>query len=356
MQHRLDALRAATAAAGADVLLVTALHDVRWACGFTGSNALLVVTPGAAYLVTDGRYDAQARAEATGVHVHVPGYDLVGHVADAALVPEGARVAVQAEALSLARMAELRAALPGRAWIDTDGLTAPLVARKEPGEVEKIAAAQRITEAVFEAACAFIRPGQTEQEVAAMLVYEHLSRGCQRMSFDPIVASGPNGALPHARPTGRRLERGDVVVIDMGGVLDGYASDMTRTVALGEPADPDARDVYALVLEAQQAAIRAARPGLTGVDLDAAARTVIAAAGYGPQFAHGLGHGIGLQTHEWPRASYTNPDPLPEGTCVTIEPGIYLEGRFGVRIEDIVHLHGGGCTNLTRADKAFRVL
>lgn len=339
--------------AAADAVLLTFLPDVRWACGFTGSSGLLLVLPDGAHFVTDGRYDAQARAEVHRAAVHVPGYDLIGPLPG--LVPDGARVALQPEHVTLAQRAELEERLPGRRFVSVPHLMPPRVAVKEAWEVDRIVRAQRITEAVFEEVCALLRPGLTERAVAAEIVHGHLRRGCSRMAFDPIVASGPNGALPHARPTDRVLEAGDLVVLDMGGVVDGYASDMTRTVALGEPGE-EARRVYAVVREAQAAAIAAARAGMTGAELDGIARAVIAHHGYGDEFAHGLGHGIGLQTHEWPRVSFTNPAPLPAGACVTIEPGVYLDGRFGVRIEDIVHLRADGCTNLTHADTALRVL
>jgi len=352
---RLAALLDAVQDVGADALVVSFLPDIRWATGFTGSNGLVVILPDAAHLVTDGRYAEQARAEASGVAVHAPGYDLIGFVAAQGWLLPGLRVAVQADHVAVATMRAWRLAFPGVEWVETAGLAEPIVAVKTDAEVAQIVAAQRITESVFEDVCGLIRPGVTEQELAAEIVVRHLRRGCERMAFDPIVASGPNGARPHQRPTDREMRRGDAVVLDMGGVLGGYASDMTRTVFVGE-ASVEQRHVYGVVLEAQEAAVRAARGGMTGAALDGIARSVIARHHYGEHFAHGLGHGIGLQTHEWPRVSYTNAEPLPVGACVTVEPGVYLEGRFGVRIEDIVHLHGDGCTNLTRADKALRVL
>jgi len=170
------------------------------------------------------------------------------------------------------------------------------------------------------------------------------------MSFDPIVASGPNSALPHARPTSRMVEIGDVVVIDMGGFVDGYASDMTRTLVVGEPS-MDVVDTYHAVLEAQRAALEAARGGMTSKDLDAAARSVLEYHGLAENFSHGLGHGLGLQIHEWPRVSKHSDDTLPVGTVITIEPGVYLNGNFGIRIEDIIVLQEEGCENLTRSPK-----
>jgi Xaa-Pro aminopeptidase len=191
--------------------------------------------------------------------------------------------------------------------------------------------------------------------VAAEIVYQHLQRGAARMSFDPIVAGGEHGAIPHNRPTGRVLKQGDMVVLDFGCVIDGYASDMTRTVALGEPG-ASARAVYDVVLDAQERAIDAVHAGMSTKALDRVARDTITEAGYGEYFGHGLGHGIGLQTHEWPRLSYHVDDELPEGATVTIEPGIYLPGQFGVRIEDIVVVRDGGCQNLTSSPKSLIVL
>jgi Xaa-Pro aminopeptidase len=191
--------------------------------------------------------------------------------------------------------------------------------------------------------------------VAAEIVYQHLQRGAARMSFDPIVASGEHGALPHQRPTDHALRPGDMVVLDFGCVLEGYASDMTRTIALGEPGET-ARTVYNVVLEAQERAIGAVHAGLSTQALDGVARDTITAAGYGAYFSHGLGHGIGLQTHEWPRISYHVDDQLPEGAVITIEPGIYLPDQFGVRIEDIVVVRADGCENLTASPKSLIVL
>lgn len=212
--------------------------------------------------------------------------------------------------------------------------------------------AQAVTDAVFEHLLEFIKPGMQEQEIAAEIVYQHLSRGAERMSFDPIVASGPNAALPHGRPTSKRLQQGELVLVDMGCFVDGYASDMTRTIAIGEPGD-EARAVYNLVLDAQERAIESAHGGIASADLDDAARSVIAAGGYGDYFSHGLGHGVGLQIHEWPRVSYHVDYTLPVGAAVTIEPGIYLPDRIGVRIEDLIILREDGCDNLTASPKSL---
>lgn len=355
MSNVLNQLRARLDELGVEALLLTAAHDLRWATGFTGSNGLLLVTRAYAHFMTDSRYGDQAAREVKGAEVHVPGYDLIGHLADARLIAEGARVAVPSDVLTLATYDDLQRRLASVTFVPVRELTAALVAVKTPAEVDKIRAAQRVTEAVFEEIVAQIRPGVSEREISAAIVYGHLRRGAERMAFEPIVGSGPNGARPHARAGDRRIEAGDLVVIDMGGVLDGYASDMTRTVAVGEPG-AEARAVYEIVLEAQRAALAAARPGMPSSTLDAAARDVIAEAGYAAFFGHSLGHGIGLQTHEWPTVSFRSDAPLPAGAVVTIEPGIYLPERFGVRIEDIIVLREGGCENLTHTPKELLVL
>ena len=355
MNHRLEKIRGLLRAHDADAALVTFLPDVRWACGFTGSNGILLVLPDAAHFVTDGRYRTQAEAEVRGATVHVPGYDLFGHVAGAGLFGGAQTTLLQAEHVTLAGMNRLEELFPEMAWRPMERMLAAFVAEKEPEEIARIRRAQRITDEVFAEILGVIRPGMTEREVAAEIVYGHLRRGAERMAFDPIVAAGPNGALPHARPSDRKLGVGDLVVLDFGGVRDGYASDMTRTVAVGEPG-AEARKVYDVVREAQTRALEAARAGMPSKALDAVAREVIAAAGYGDCFTHSLGHGIGLQTHEWPSVSFRTDEPLPENAAVTIEPGIYLPGRFGVRIEDIVVLRADGCENLTGAPKDLIVL
>lgn len=355
MSHRLDTVRARLDALDVDAALVTFLPDIRWAVGFTGSNGLLIVTRQTAHLVTDGRYATQAQAEVEGAEVHAPGYRLFEHVAEEGLLGEAELVAVQGDHLTVAELDRLRVLMQELRFQPVSDLFVEAVAAKTEAEIEQVRVAQAVTDAVFEHLLPMVRPGVSEQELAAEIVYQHLRRGCERAAFDPIVASGPNGALPHARATRRTLRAGDLVVIDMGGVLGGYASDMTRTVALGEP-DAEALRVYQVVLDAQQAALDLAAAGRTGRDLDQAARQVIEAAGLGEFFPHSLGHGVGLQTHEWPRLSSRTADVLPAGATVSVEPGVYLPERFGVRIEDLIVLREGGHENLTASPKELLVL
>ncbi|NBB99779.1 MAG: M24 family metallopeptidase [Bacteroidetes bacterium] len=345
----------------ADAALISFLPDIRWACGFTGSNGLLFVRRAAeaagleAHFVTDGRYTVQAQEEVTEATVHVPGYQLFPYLVKEGFFDGIERLLFQADHVSVAQRDTWAGQTADVRWIGAQEILTRAVAQKTAQEIEHIRAAQLITEEVFSFLLQHIQPGVTEREVAAQIVYQHINRGADKLSFDPIVAAGPRGALPHARPTDRPIASGELVVIDMGCFLNGYASDMTRTVAVGEPGK-EARNVYATVRRAQEAAIEVARAGISSDALDAVARDVIEEAGYGDFFSHGLGHGLGLQVHEWPRLSYHVSYPLPADAAVTIEPGIYLPERFGVRIEDIVVLRDSSCVNLTTAPKNLIVI
>lgn len=339
---RVDAIRELIRDRGVDGAIISRLTDIRWACGFTGSNGLLIVLPDRAHFVTDGRYTTQAAREVEGAQVHIAPADLETYITEHHFLP--ASVLFQADDLTFARVERLKAS--GGALTPASGLLARVVSQKSEDEIARIRRAQAITEATFDHLLNVIRPGLTEKEVAAEIVYDQLRRGAERMSFEPIVAAGANGALPHARPSDRPISHGDMIVLDFGCVVDGYASDMTRTIAVGEP-DEEAVRAYEIVLEAKRTAIARARPGMLARDLDAVARSVIGEAGLGSYFNHGLGHGVGLQTHEWPRVSHSSDDVLPESAVITIEPGVYLPEAFGIRIEDMIVLRRDGAEVLT---------
>lgn len=339
----------------AEALVITAMPDIRWACGFTGSNGILIAHPDRLIFLSDGRYTEQAHREVQNSEIHTPGYTLWEYIEEEGLLDDVSSVAVQADKVTVQTLHGWRERFPEITWEEGSGLLTTHRGSKSAAEVGKLRAAQEITDTVFDEICEWIKPGVTEQEVSAEIVYRHLLHGADKMSFDPIVASGPNGALPHARPSDRVLREGELVVIDMGCFLNGYASDMTRTIALGEPSD-EARRVYNIVLEAQEAALQSARSGLTGTDLDDIARQIIKEAGYDDYFGHGLGHGVGLEIHEWPRLSYHVTHDLPAGAAVTVEPGIYLPDKFGVRIEDLIILHPDGHENLTQSPKTLQVI
>ena len=303
------------------------------------------MTESAVHFVTDGRYTSQARAEVDGADVHVADGALAAWAGEHGLFDGASRAVVQAEHVTLAASDDLRKAFHVDLVAVRD-LLSVAVASKTEAEIEAVRRAQALTCEVFDAILPYLAPGMSEQDIAAEIVYQHLKRGASAMSFEPIVAAGPHGALPHARPSSRTLNPGDLVVIDMGGVLDGFCSDLTRTVAIGEPGEVE-RAAYETVRTAQRTAIDAAEAGMTGRDLDAAARTVIEADGLGEYFTHSLGHGVGIEVHEWPRLSQQVAHVLPPGATVTIEPGVYLPERFGIRIEDVIVLREGGCENLT---------
>lgn len=340
---------------GAQAALITRLPDIRWACRFSGTNGILLVLTDGAHFITDGRYDAQARAEVQEAQVHIPGYDLYGFAASEGLLQGASRVIIQADHLDLATFGRLQELFRGVVWVPVEQLLSALVAVKSDEAVDRIRRAQQLTDHVFEEIQAFIKPGVPEHEIAAEIVYRHLRGGATQMSFEPIVASGPNGALPHARASGRLLQEGELIVLDFGCVLDGYVSDMTRTVALGDPG-AEAKRVYGIVQEAQRQAVEAAHGGMVSSELDKVARDIISEHGFGPYFSHSLGHGVGLEVHEWPGVTYRSDAVLPVGAVVTVEPGIYLPGRFGVRIEDMVVLQENGCEVLTRSPKELLIL
>lgn len=356
MANRVSQVRQRVEEYDVDAVLLSALPSIRWATGFTGTNGLLFVTADVSLFVTDGRYREQARQEVDGADVIVATNGLMTAIVEEGYLDAVERVAFQADDVTVQKYRQLQKNCADTEWVPKTMILTRQVGRKEEQEVRQIRRAQSVTEDVFDHVLDTVKPGDSEQEVAAEITYHHLRKGAEKMAFDPIVASGRNGAYPHARPTDRTLREGDVVVIDMGCIFDGYASDMTRMVAIGEPS-PDVRNAYEIVRRAQERALNHAHAGMTGKEVDALARDVIEEGGLGDYFSHGLGHGIGLQVHEWPRVSYSVEEELPEGVCVTIEPGVYIpEKGFGIRIEDIVVLQNEGCRNLTSTSKALPII
>ena len=345
MQH-LEVVRRLAADARSDAVLVTYGPDVAWACGFTGSNGVLVVAETGAHLVTDGRYTTQAAEQVRGAEVHITQDPLPTAVGVLRLLGAAMRVVVQGDHLTVSDLARYEAACSGVSFLPVDAFLAEARATKTEGEVAAVARAQALTCSILTSVLPLLRVGTAEHEIAAELTVRHLRAGCSAMSFEPIVASGPRGALPHARPSDRRIEAGDLVVLDVGGVLDGSCSDLTRTVAVGEPGD-EARRAYAAVGRAQSAGIAAIHAGVSGAVVDAAARAVLESAGLGSYFSHSLGHGVGTEVHEWPRLSGQADHVLPFGATVTVEPGVYLPGRFGIRTENIVAVRASGAEDLT---------
>lgn len=348
---RAAAARALLARERLDALLVLDLLNVRYLCGFTGSNGLLVLLPGRGVLFTDSRYTLQARQETRGVEV-VEAADL-DRAAAALLGRVGASyVGFQPTSLTVARRSRL-GRLMAADLVEVGSGVDRLRIRKGEDEVGKLTAAARLAEEALAAAARHLRPGATEAELALAFQIASLKRGAEALAFDTIVAGGPRGALPHARPTDRRFREGDLVVVDFGVRLDGYCSDETVTLPVGpvDAVDERARGVYEIVYQAQRAALEALRPGVPLADVDRAARDVIRAAGYGDRFGHGTGHGVGLAVHEAPTVSSRSDDVAEAGAVVTVEPGIYLPGEFGVRLEDTVRVTPGGYERITSVPK-----
>jgi Xaa-Pro aminopeptidase len=353
---------AAAKAAGVDALLVTHLPDVRWLCGFTGSNAALVVA-GRPVLFTDGRYTEQAKAEAAGVRVVISA-KAAGVAACEWMAEAGVRRCGfddgNTTVAALTGMKKVGSGKTGRLTFKPVGwLVAKLRWVKDADEIATMRAAAALGCELFERILTFMQPGMAESAVAAELEQAARLAGAERMSFETIVASGVRSALPHGRATSAKLPRRGFCTLDFGVVLGGYCSDMTRTVHFGR-AQTGERKTYDAVLEAQEAGVAAVRAGVVTSDVDEAARGVLRRAGLDQWFTHSTGHGVGLEIHEGPRLAKSRPgaregapETLKSGMIVTIEPGVYMPGKFGVRIEDTVLVTRTGCEILTPCTKAW---
>ncbi len=334
-----------------DRMLVTNLVNVSYLTGFTGTNGACVCGPDARLLLTDFRYTERAAEEAEGWEVVTVEGDWLGGIAERL----SGRVGFEDDQMSVRTRERLGEVLPDGVELVAAGGTVEKLRRvKDAGELASIAAAAELADGVWRWSLERGMAGRTEREVARAAETRIRELGADP-SFPAIVAAGPNGALPHAEPGEREIERGELVVFDMGARLDGYCSDGTRTFATGEPGD-EARAVYETVREAQAAALDAVTAGAGGEAVDAVARTLIEEAGHGERFGHGLGHGVGLEVHEAPRVSHRSEDTLEAGEVVTIEPGIYLPGRLGVRIEDLVVVTENGHRNLSRLPKELQIV
>jgi Xaa-Pro aminopeptidase len=359
---RADRLREQLDGAGCDALVVSHLTNVRYLSGFTGTNGTLVVTPGGLTLLTDPRYDLRAADElaAAGVDASL----LIARTSDEhrdalrRVLAGTSRVGLEADHVSWAdqrRYAEHW--LPDIELVPASGLVEELRAVKDPGEVARIEAAADIADDALAATRHLLEEPErelpTEAGFAAALDTEVRRLGAADVSFPTIVAAGPNGARPHHEPGARRVEPGDLVILDFGALVDGYHSDMTRTLVAGglERLDDERARMLEVVTAAQAAGVAAVRAGRDASEVDAACREVIAEAGWADAFVHGTGHGVGLDIHEAPRVSTAPGATLLDGHVVTVEPGVYLPGLGGVRVEDTVVVTPTGCRALTRAPK-----
>ena len=350
-----EELRSLLLEAPYDALVLTSEISRRYATGFHSTAGAVYLSAKQAVFFTDFRYVEAARAAIGDFEVREIGGKSYTAAINELIGQDGVKkVALEDRMLTYAEYMSWASALHATAMRLEDGVERLRVC-KEDDEVHKIVAAQRIAEQALEEVLNDIRVGATEKEIAARLTYLMLHYGAENMSFDPIVVSGANSSKPHGVPTGKQIEAGDFVTMDFGCIVDGYCSDMTRTVAVGHVTD-EMQAVYDTVLNAQLAGIAACKAGVTGRAVDAAGRKVIEDAGYGDAFGHGFGHGVGLEIHEAPTAGPRGEAPLPAGSIVTAEPGIYLPGKFGVRIEDMLYVIEDGCINLTEAPKQLVIL
>jgi Xaa-Pro aminopeptidase len=352
MSSRADRVGANLAERELDALLVTNMANVRWLSGFTGTNAACLVAADRRLFFTDFRYVSQAGEQVHDFELVRSRPDLLGTVAE----EMSGRVGFEDASLSVRSHAKLQEAAPdGVELVAASGLVEDLREVKDGRELDAIRAAASISDRVFEELAERGVGDRTERRIAFELEVRMRELGADDRSFPAIVASGAHAALPHAAPRDRPVELGALLIVDMGCVVDGYCSDCTRTFATGQ-LDSEAQAIYKLVLDAQQAALAAVAPGAARRAVDGVARGIIDAAGHAEHFGHGLGHGVGLEVHEGPRLAQTAEGGLAAGNVVTVEPGVYLPERFGVRIEDLVAVTGEGCERLTRFTKELVTL
>jgi Xaa-Pro aminopeptidase len=351
MRGRGDRLAASLAERELDLILVTDLTNVRYLTGFTGTNGACICGPETRLFLTDFRYTERAAAEVEGWETVTVADDWLGGIA----AHLSGRFGFEDDHVSVRLLERLRAKLEdGVESAAAGGSVEELRRVKDELELEAIASASKLADEVWRWSLERGLGGRSERDVARAAEARIRELGGDP-SFPAIVAAGPNGALPHAEPGERRIGDGELVVFDMGAKLDGYCSDGTRTFAVGDPGDR-LREVYEVVRGAQAAALEAVAAGIGGEELDGVAREAIARAGHGDRFGHGLGHGVGLEVHEAPRLSPRSEDTLQAGEVVTIEPGVYMPGELGVRIEDLVVVEEGGCRNLSRLPKKLQIV
>ncbi|MGA2404226.1 MAG: Xaa-Pro peptidase family protein [Syntrophobacteraceae bacterium] len=347
-----------------DAFLVAVPENRYYLSGFeaedlllTESSGCLLITQTAKYLLTDSRYEEAARQEAPDFKLAIYSTGFKQLLPELLLELKTERLGVEEHFLTFKRFKEVEEALskarPSAKVIATEDLVERLRIIKDDAEIEKIRKSIMLTEKALHAVWNALAPGRTEKEMAWLIEKTIRESGGQAVSFPPIVATGPNAALPHAVPTDRRIGAGESVILDLGSKLDGYCSDMTRTWVSGAP-DPKLKQIYNIVRQAQLSAQDKIRAGMDSVVVDSAARDLIADAGYGDSFGHGLGHGVGLAVHEKPGLRKVDPTLLEENMVVTVEPGIYLPGFGGVRLENMVRVTGTGCELLTSEELFYR--
>jgi len=336
-------------------VIISHLPHIRWICGFTGSTGLLIARENKSNLLTNSIYETQAALEVRGAEVHIGSHPMAEFARDEGLVNSSDKLIIQPEYLTVAELACWKTTIPGISFIPVENLLNEHVAKKSERAIAGMRRAQAISDAVFKVILQYIQPGIRENELAARINYHHLMLGASTMAFETIVASGPNSALPHARPGERKLQSGEPLLLDFGCMVDGFASDMTRTVHLGEPNKKFTR-AYEAVQVTQERAISLASGGMEISTMFQVAQNALKEFGLNEFFIHSLGHGIGMKVHEWPRISSNSSAILHEGYTVTIEPGVYFPGEFGIRIEDTILIGSNSCERLSTIGRDLLVI
>jgi len=351
MRNRIKKVQQILEKENLDLLLVTSLSNVRYLSGYSGTNGLVLISPNGSLFLTDFRYKVQAGQQVKHLKVVIAERDLIQTLPSVNLL-KGRRLKLGFESnhLSCGTYRDLKSLLPDCLLVPTENLIESISIRKDQNEIAKIRKAIGITDQVFSEILGFIKPGVKEQDIAAEIEYRFKRYGSATPLYETIVASGKRASMPHGRASSKRIQKGDLVTLDMGAVYDGYTADLTRTVVVGK-ANKRQKKVYHIVLKAQKQAINKIKPKMRACDLDKVSRNVINRAGYGKYFGHGLGHGIGLVIHDNPALNPRNQKFLEPGMVITIEPGIYIPNWGGIRIEDDVLVTKKGCEILTKAEK-----
>ena len=354
-ERRLQEVRKHLEISGLDALLVSHLPHVRYLTGFSGSNGLSVITRSKQFFFTDNRYREQSKCEIDGFEIIVTSDTLLKAARKRGMLNGKKTIGFESQYLSVSVFENLKKLFPSASFVSKSSVIENIAAVKEESEIEAIKQSAAITDKVFKKVLLALKPGVRELDIAAEISYWHQRLGAEGDAFESIVASGPRGALPHGRATEKKIRTGEFVTLDFGCKYKGYNSDLTRTVAVGKPTERGKR-IYRVVLEAQRKAIEATRPGVPARNLDRVARSHIRQKGFGKYFSHSLGHGLGIEIHEPLRLSVKSKDVVRAGNVFTIEPGIYIHGFGGVRIEDDVVVRDSGCEVITKSPKELIIL
>jgi Xaa-Pro aminopeptidase len=337
-----------------DAFYITHIPNIRYITGFSGSSAYVIITKNKDYFLTDFRYKEQSSKQVKGFEI-VVNYQATEEMKKIFAAEGFKRVAFESTHMTVNGLEILQQSFPGVEFVPVAERIEKLTMIKTPEEMSMIKKAIEITDRTFSKMLEIIKPGMAEKDVSAEISYWHKKFGADKDSFDPIVASGWRGCLPHGIASDKVIESGEMVTLDFGCIYNGFCSDLTRTISVGEPSD-EMKKIYGIVLDSQMKAISSAKEGVTTKELDGVARSYISDKGYGEKFGHGLGHGLGIEVHEMPSVSQRMDIKLPAGVVVTIEPGIYVENLGGVRIEDDIMITQNGCEVLNKSPKELIVI